>query len=158
MSLVLKIAMLSEADEIIDFERRKLVELIPDEMDRELSSWNSRWRKESLNHYLPMGWSFLCRDFSQPSSFSTEGQLVGYFMAQPLLFFEGNTQTLWVEHIQFSSLQARDELCDLAYRLSREKHLQKVIFPDSPAIQNATKHLKAESWNPATIFIKTTKG
>lgn len=158
MSLVLKIAMASEVDEILDFEKRKLTETIADETEREFAAWNSRWRQESLLHYLPMGWSFLCRDTSQPSSFSTEGQLVGYFIAQPLLFFDGNTQTLWVEHLQFSSLQARDELCDLAYRLSREKHLQRVIFPNSPAIQNATKHLKAQTWDPATLYIRTTKG
>lgn len=158
MSLVLKIAMISEAEEILDFERRKMIDIIPDETERELAAWNSRWRKEALNHYLPMGWSFICRDTSQQSTFSSEGQLVGYFIAQPLLFFDGNTQTLWVEHLQFSSLQARDELCDLAYRLSREKHLQRVIFPSSPGVQNATKHLKAENWDPSTIFIRTTKG
>lgn len=157
MSLVLKIALTSEIEEILDFETRKLAETINDEMERELASWNSRWRKESLNHYLPLGWSFVCRDTAHASPYSKDGLLVGYFIAQPLLFFDGATQTLWVEHMQFNSLQARDELCDLAYKLSREKHLQKVIFPNNQAIVNATKHLRADSWNPASLYVNTTK-
>lgn len=157
MSLSFKIIQPAEIVEILDFEQRKLAEQIPNEEDRAISSWNARWRKESLEHYLPMGWSFLARDPAVKSEFSDEGLLMGYFIAQPLLFLDGQTQSLWVEHLQFSSLQVRDELSDLAYRLSREKHLQKVYFPKSPATMNSTKHMRAEEWNPQVLSAKTTK-
>lgn len=157
MSLYLRILEASEIDEILDFESRKLKEQFPDETERTMASWHSRARKESLEHYLPMGWSFVARDTTQASSFSKEGALVGYFIAQPLLFLDGQTQSLWMEHIQYSSLQARDELCDLAYRLSREKHFQRVYFPQSQSIFNSVKTLKAEDWDPQVLVIKTTK-
>lgn len=158
MSLDFKIVMVSEIPEILDFEQRKLAEQIVSEEDRTILSWNARWRKEALEHYIPMGWSFLVRDTAMKSDFANgEGQLIGYFIAQPLLFLDGQTQSLWVEHLQYSSLQARDELTDLAFRLSREKHLQKVYFPKNPATLNATKHMRAEEWNPQVLSAKTTK-
>lgn len=157
MSLFLRIIQPSEIDEIIDFEMKELAEKIRDESERQIHSWNARWRKESLEHYLPMGWSFLARDPSLASSFSKEGALVGYFLAQPLLFFDGQTQSLWVEHLQFSALQARDELTDLAYRLSREKHLQRVFFPNTNSILNSIKQMKPEPFGTETFFVKTTK-
>lgn len=157
MSLYLRVAELSEMDEILEFEDRKLQEQFPEEMERMMQSWNSRARKEAFQHHLPMGWSFLARDRERPSRYSSEGELVGYFIAQPLLFFQGQTQSLWVEHLQFTSLQARDELCDLAYRLSREKHFQRVYFPNTPALFPTLKSMKAEDWNSQTLFLKTTK-
>lgn len=157
MALVSRIMQLSDLEEVIAFEKQKLQETINDEMDRELFSWNAKWRKEALEHYLPMGWSFLIRDQGTTSPFSSEGQLVGYFLGQPLLFFEGQTQSLWVEHIQYLSLQARDELCEIAYKLSREKHFQKVFFPESQSILNAVKNFKAENWDPQVLVARTTK-
>lgn len=149
MSLNLKVLQLSDLEEILDFEKKKLSESISDEMEREFAAWNGRWRREALEHYLPMGWSFLARDH--------DSQIIGYFIAQPLLFLDGQTQSLWVEHLQFSSLQARDELCELAYKLAKEKHLQKVYFPQQNTIENAVKALKAETWSPGVLHIKTTK-
>jgi hypothetical protein len=157
MSLYLRVIQPADLDEIYDFEQKKLAELIKDEDERMLRSWRERWRKESLNHYLSLGWSFLSRDTDQPSAFSTEGALVGYFIAQPLLFFDGQTQTLWIEHMAYSTLQARDELCELAYKLSREKHFQKVLFPDSQSILNAMKNQKAQNWDPPVLEVLTTK-
>ncbi|MBX3016960.1 MAG: hypothetical protein KF767_03650 [Bdellovibrionaceae bacterium] len=157
MSLDFKIVQVSEIPEILDYEQRKLAEQILNEEDRALLSWNARWRKEALEHYIPMGWSFLARDTAVKSEFSDDGLLMGYFIAQPLLFLDGQTQSLWVEHLQYSSLQVRDEISDLAYRLSREKHLQKVYFPKSPATLNSTKHMRAEEWNPQVLSAKTTK-
>lgn len=157
MSLFCRVVQLQDLQEILDFENRKLQELIPDEMERTLHSWNVRWRKEALEHYLALGWSFLARDKDKPSSFSEEGLLVGYFIAQPLLFLDGQTQSLWVEHLQYASLQARDELCELAYKLSREKHFQKVFFPNVSGINNSISAFKAEAWNPGVMHIKTTK-
>jgi hypothetical protein len=157
MSLYLRVIQPDDLDEVLQFEKTKLQETITDEMERELKSWNSRWRQESLNHYLPMGWSFLARDRNLKSSFSNEGLLVGYFIAQPLLFFEGQTQTLWVEHMQYNTLQARDELCELAYKLSREKHFQKVLFPESQSVMNAVRTYKAQNWDPQVLSVATTK-
>ena len=157
MSLFCRVVQIQDLQEILDFENKKLQELIPDEMERTLHSWNVRWRKEALEHYLSLGWSFLARDKDKPSSYSDEGLLVGYFIAQPLLFLDGQTQSLWVEHLQYGSLQARDELCELAYKLSREKHFQKVFFPNESGITNSISAFKAETWNPAVMHIKTTK-
>lgn len=157
MSLYLRVVQTADLEEIVKFEQSKLRETINDEMERELQSWNSRWRKEALEHYLPMGWSFLARDQSQTSQFSNEGQLVGYFLGQPLLFFEGNTQSLWIEHLQYISLQARDQLCELAYKLSREKNFQKVYFPETQSIFNAVKTFKAQNWAPQVLSISTTR-
>jgi hypothetical protein len=157
MSLFCRIVQLQDLDEILDFENKKLQEQIPDEMERTLASWNVRWRKEALEHYLKLGWSFLAREQDKPSSFSDEGLLVGYFIAQPLLFLDGQTQSLWVEHLQYGSLQARDELCELAYKLSREKHFQKVFFPSVAGINNSISAFKAETWSPGVMSIKTTK-
>lgn len=149
MSLNLKVIQLSDLDQILDFEKKKLIESVTDEMDREFAAWNSRWRREALEHYLPMGWSFLAKDLDET--------LIGYFIAQPMLFIDGQTQSLWIEHLQFSTLQARDELCELAYKLAKEKHFQKVYFPQQNTIENAVKALKAEVWAPPVLQIKTTK-
>jgi hypothetical protein len=148
MSLDLKVIQASEIEEILSFENRKLTESIQNPTERALESWNSRWRKEALEHYLSLGWSFLARDGDQ---------LAGYFLAQPLLFFDNQTQSLWVEHIQFTSLQVRDALCELAYKLSREKHFQRVYFPQGSSIANAIKPLSPSDWNPGVALVKTTK-
>lgn len=157
MALFCRILQLQDLEELLDFENKKLAEQIPDEMERTFASWNARWRKESLEHYLKLGWSFLVREQDKQSEFSDEGLLVGYFLAQPLLFLDGQTQSLWVEHVQYASLQARDELCELAYKLSREKHLQKVFFPNASGIANSISAFKAEPWNPGVMSVKTTK-
>lgn len=156
MSLNSRIIQLADLLEIQEFEKHKLRETVSDEMEREIASWNARWRQESLNHYLPMGWSFLTRDTSMTEG-NSEGQLVGYFIAQPLLFFDGNTQNLWIEHVSYATLQVRDELCGLAYKLAREKHFQKVFFPESQSILNAVKNFKASNWDPQVLFANTTK-
>lgn len=157
MSLFCRILQASDLDEIFEFEQKKLAEQIPDEAERMVAHWNSRWRKEALEHYAPMGWSFLARDPQIKSERSAEGELVGYFIAQPLLFFQGQTQNLWVEHLAYTSLQARDELCDLAYRLSREKHFQRVFFPNYSGLQNSLAAYRAELWQSDAWMIKTTK-
>jgi len=149
MSLSLHVALANNADEIIAFESHILSEKIPDESERMVQSWNARWRKESLEHYLQMGWSFLARDI--------DGTLVGLFLAQPLLFFDGQTQSLWIEHISFKSLLVRDQLCEVAYKLSREKHFQKVYFPNNPSILNIIESWKASEWKPGMYEVKTTK-
>jgi hypothetical protein len=157
MSLYCRVIQAADLEEIYQFEQVKLSLTVPDENERTFQSWKARWRKEALEHYLSLGWSFLARDPDIESPLSNEGQLVGYFLAQPFLFMEAQTQCLWVEHMAHSSLQARDELCDLAYRLSREKHFQRVLFPNIAGISNSVGMMKPEVWQPGVLAVKTTK-
>lgn len=151
MSLFCRVIQAEDLQEIVELENKKLQEAYPDETERMMAGWNSKFRLEALNHYIPLGWSFLARD-------DDNGSLMGYFIAQPLLFLDGHTQSLWVEHVQYRSLQARDELCELAYKLGREKHLQRVYFPSDNGVPNSIKSFKPESWLPGTFAVKTTKG
>ena len=104
MNLYTRVIQVSEIDELMIFEMKKLAENVADEDERRMMSWNARWRKESLDHYIPMGWSFLARDkemeriASLDGISSEEGLLAGYFIAQPLLFLDGQTQSLLIEH------------------------------------------------------------
>jgi hypothetical protein len=145
MSLQLSVIVPGQADELLLYEQQRVRSEDPEQI---FLSWTARWRKEALEYYLKLGWSFLARD---------DQQLVGYFLAQPLLFITGETQMSWVEHLQYSSLQARDELCALAYKLARDKHLQKVIFPDEAHLINSIKSLGGQSWQPKSYEIRTTK-
>lgn len=149
MSFDFRVIQVSEIEEILAFENRKLSDSISNEDDRRIASWHAKWRKEALEVYIPMGWSFLARD---------QGTLMGYFIAQPLLFFDGQTQSLWIEHLQYSSLQVRDQLCEIAYKMSREKHFQRVYFPNIATVANSLGPYKPETWNSQTLMIKTTKG
>lgn len=148
MSLTLSLIQITEIDEIILFEKEKLKETFLEEVDQELYSWNARWRKESLEYYVPIGWSFLVRE---------ESTFLGYFIAQPLLFLDAQTQSLWVEHLQYKTFEARDVLCEMVYKLGREKHFQKVYFPNEFHIKNAISNYKPEPWDPQSFQVKTTK-
>lgn len=157
MSLFCRVIEPSELEEVFEFESKKIQESFQDPTEAAIQIWNSRWRKESLEHYLSSGWSFLARDSELESTFSNEGMLLGYFIAQPLIFFDGQTQCLWVEHISFSSLQVRDSLCELAYKLCREKHFQRLLLPNLAGIGNSVAAYKPEAWGPNILSIKTSK-
>lgn len=147
----------SDLQELLEYEQRKLMETVSDENERTMQAWHAPWRREALEHYLPLGWSFLSRDRDLSNPASPDGALTGYFIAQPFLFMGGQTQSLWVEHLAYSSLKARDELCELAYKLAREKHFQKVFFPNVSGIANSVAAFKAESWQAPVLSVKTTK-
>lgn len=151
MTLYCRVIQAEDLQEILDLENQKLSEQYPDEMERMIAGWNSKFRVEALNHYIATGWSFLAKE-------QDTNRLVGYFIAQPLLFLDGQTQSLWVEHLQHTTLQARDELCELAYKLGREKHLQRVYFPNDNGVPDPITAFKPESWQPGTLAVKTTKG
>ncbi len=92
----------------------------------ELASWSAPWRKESLEHYLKLGWSF---------GAWSDKVLKGYFLAQPIVFFAGHTQSLWMEHLNFGGQNHLAlGLVDVAYRWSRDKHLQRLILPFAPEV------------------------
>ena len=148
MSSTSRVIQIQDLENILLFEQKKMAEQAMGQEEAMFATWSARWRKESLEHYLPLGWSFLIED---------ESILQGYLLAQPFLFLEGQMQCLWVEHLSYNSLKVRDELCDLAYRISREKHFQRVLFPNNPGIMNSVTSFKPEIWQPAVISVKTTK-
>ncbi len=119
-----RILLSTDKELLLNFELQRLSSQIEDEMEREMNSWSARWRGEALDHYLPMGWSFGC--FKNDS-------LEGFVLAQPLVFFRGLTQTLWVEHLAFVSEAAGHSLVDTVYRWARDKHLQCVLLEQTPA-------------------------
>ncbi|MCB0406762.1 MAG: hypothetical protein KDD34_01085 [Bdellovibrionales bacterium] len=120
---------------ILEFEKARLEIEVEDVMERELLSWKAPWRQEALEHYLNLGWSFgVWEDES-------ENTLLGYVLAQPLLFFRGFTQTLWIEHLAANDKLIENQLIETVYQWSRDKHLQQMILP-----HGFSEHLK--KWNP----------
>ena len=151
MAIVHQVLSLPDLDEVYAYAFSKLEKREPNEQDRLFYSWSAKWRKESLEHYLKLGWSFIARD-------EQTQQAVGYFLAQPFLFFRGQTQTLWVDHVETNDADIEKELVDIAVKVAREKHLQRVLFADAEKLAKAL-----ESWNPEPLesnilIIKTTKG
>ena len=153
-----KVAHLQDMEEIYAWEQSKLKEKYLDRDQCQFLSWQAPWRKESLEHYLSLGWSFLLRS-------EKEGALLGYYLAQPLLFYRSQTQSLWVEYLQYqkrekggkgresdqngegkergegrergdrgereergNSGEIQKALCELALQSARDKHLQQVLF------------------------------
>jgi hypothetical protein len=112
----IKILTIENLEEITSFEKSR--QLGP-EFEREMASWHARWRREALEHYLPLGWSFCKRQ---------NNMLTAYVLCQPLLFFEGWTQSLWIEHVAAQNKVDGYEMLEVAYRWARDKHLQKVFF------------------------------
>lgn len=144
----------SDIPDIISFEKKKLDESTLSEVEKSIQSWNAKWREEFLQHYAKTGWSFVCVDEDQKSS---QNKIHGYFLGQAILFLDGQMQTLWVEHLSFNSLKTRDELCEIAYKLSREKHFQRVLFPNEPGVVNALASFRHEPWQSNYLVVKTTK-
>ena len=153
MKQIVRTLQLSDLPDVLNFEKKKLTDNFVSEEEIIFESWKSRWRPEALEHYIPLGWSFIIRDSEGAGSESGQGQMVGYFIAQPMLFVEAATQSLWVEHISWSSLKVRDELLELAVKLAREKNFQRVIVP----MNYAQGVSKAEAWMPSAMQIKTTR-
>lgn len=117
-----------DQDAILEFENRLLNQADElDFMEKQMKSWHARWRKESLEHYLPLGWSFAIWSDNHKSD------LLGYVLCQPLLFFRGLTQTLWVEHLSAGSMDVRKQLGEIVYRWARDKHLQQLVLPEDLA-------------------------
>lgn len=156
MSLQARVLTLSaenpaERDEILAFESALRSVNPPDELAQALALWQARYRPEALEFYLPLGWSFAIRDEDEV--------MQGYFLAQPILFWAGMTQTLWIEHLAYSRLEVCDELLDLAVRWGRDKHLQRVLFSQNLDIPKGLDRLKIkhEIFNEKLLSVKTTK-
>ena len=147
----LRILRFEDGEAILAFERERLDQTLDDPMERELASWSAPWRQEALNHYLATGWSL--------GAFAGD-RLVGYLLAQPLLFFNGLTQTLWVERLAAVEAAVGHALAEASWRWAKDKHLQKMIFgqPDLPFDLSERLEVKAEEarWMAlATARMKT---
>lgn len=144
-----RIAQLADVENVFNYEYKKQFSDDSDEIENQIKVWDSFFRKEALEHYFKMGWSFLAFDANQ--------NLVGFFMGQPLLFLDRQTQSLWVEYVSADSDQIYTELVDIAYRLSREKHFQKVLFSKDVQTQFLTQTFPFKEWERDVVYLKTTK-
>lgn len=112
-----------------------------------MAMWKVRWRKEAITHYFNTGWSFVAE---------LDGEFAGYFMAQPFIHFRGQTQTVWVEHLESQDAPVTVGLIEIVVKVAREKHMQRVLF--SSDFEGALT-----VWNPTLVEeevfeVKTTKG
>ena len=144
-----RIAQLADVESVYDFEFKQRFNETDDEMERMMAVWNSAYRKEALEHYFKLGWSFIAQN--------ENNEVVGFFMGQPLLFFDAQTQTLWVEYVSAVDMKITTELVDIAYRLSREKHFQRVLVSESIQNLKLEKELPFQKWERSTSLLKTTK-
>lgn len=157
MQLVFQVLSAPDLEEVYEFASLRLAAAIPDENDRMFASWTVPWRKEALEHYLKLGWSFIVRDESDRGS-DGKPKAVGYFLGQPFLFFRGQTQTLWIEHIEAVNDEVTTQLVEVAVKVAREKHLQRAIFADAERLAPFLK-----TWSPSQLdepiaVVRTTKG
>lgn len=60
------------------------------------------------------------------------GHLLGYALAQPVLFFRKQTQTVWIEYVESTTPAFSAELVDTLVRIAREKHMQRVLMDYVP--------------------------
>lgn len=134
-NLEVRILLETDQDLLERFARDVLERTATDQMEIEMQSWVARWRPESLAYYLPQGWSF--------GTFRN-GKLTGFILGQPLLFFRGLTQTLWIEELVYTDEASAKELLDVAYKWSRDKHLQCVLIEASIA-----RNKLVEGWKHA---------
>lgn len=126
---MIQILDLSNKTEIRNFELARLEVAISDPMEREMFSWNAPWREESLNHYLATGWAMALW------SSDLKQKLLGYFLGQTLLYYQGLTQALWIEYIGAVDQATHNEVLDLAVKCAKDKHLQSVFYNSSNGIQ-----------------------
>jgi hypothetical protein len=136
-----------DIDEVYAYSEKRLRIEVPDDTERTFRSWAAKWRKEALEHYLKLGWSFIARDNSQA---------VGFFLGQPLLFFRGQTQTVWIEHIEARDDQVRASLIEIAVKVAREKHMQRVLFAEPDTLLNQS--FGGREISDVITEVKTTKG
>ena len=112
---------LSNIEEIQNFETSIMKEKGLSPSDIIFESWKGSTTDEFLEYFLPLGWSM--------GIWNNLQKLQGYFLGNVLLFHRGNMQTLYLEHISFKHSKILDEIIELAYRLAKEKHLQRVMLP-----------------------------
>jgi hypothetical protein len=139
---------ISEIQNVAELEKKLLEALQIPADEAAILSWSAPWRQESLQHYAATGWSF---------GAWVGPQLVGYFLAQPIVFFRGYTQTLWIEHIAAMDENIKAELVDLARRYGRDKHLQSVLFADNRDLHSVLENAGAKKIGEHLYEVHTTK-
>ncbi len=144
-----RIAQLEDVDSVHQFAIKMNFPEDPESFENKMMVWDSAYRKEALEHYLKLGWSFV--------AFDAENKLAGFFLGQALLFLDKQTQTLWIEYVLAVNSEVKTELIDIAYRLSREKHFQRVLLPSELKNEKLTKPLPFQDWERKTSALKTTK-
>lgn len=144
-----RIAELADVEAVFEFEMRQRFSQEADEFETMMAVWNSAFRKEALEHYFKLGWSFI--------AYNEKKEICGFFMGQPLLFFDKQTQTLWIEHASAIDLSILGDLIEIAYKLAREKHFQRVVLPKEIQNLNLNKSLPFQNWERENSFFKTTK-
>lgn len=149
MELEMKVLRNEDAERILDFEMGRLKESISDPESRNFAAWQAPWRQECLEYYLPLGWSF--------GVWSQEEGFQGYFLAQPLVYFDGLTQNLWVEHLAAQNEDVAGTLVEIAYRWSRDKHLQRLVFRQGEELNKTLKKWNGSKWPGHVAVVPTSK-
>ena len=144
-----RIAQPLDLELIYQYAENQLKQNISDEMEQMIAVWNSRFRKEALEHYLKLGWSFIAEHEKK--------ECVGFFLGQPFLFFQGQTQSLWVELVQASTAEIKAELIEIAYKLARDKHIQQVLLPSDVQNDLNGKNIPLQPIKEPFLWAKTTK-
>lgn len=152
-SLDFQVLSLGDLEEVYNFADSRLKVNISEENECRILSWSVKWRREALEHYLKLGWSFIAR---------RAGQIEGFFLAQPLLFFRGQTQSLWIEHIEATDRTVMSTLLEVAIKVAREKHLQRVLYSETPELESvmlaANGGYSSAIISEAIMEVKSTKG
>ncbi len=141
-----RVATINDVDRAFAFSDERFDKNLP-EMDRMMAMWKVRWRNEAITHYFKTGWSFIAE---------LNGSFAGYFMAQPFIHFRGQTQTVWVEHLESQNSAVAAGLIEIAVKVAREKHMQRVLF--SSDFETALKVWKPTLVEEKVLEVKTTKG
>ncbi len=144
-----RIAQLEDVEPVYKFELDRTAKSSDDEFEKMMAVWSSAFRKESLEHYFKLGWSFI--------AFDSNKDIAGFFLGQPLLFFDQQTQSLWIEHVSARNASISTELIDIAYRLAREKHFQRVLLSEKINQLNLQKSFPLQKWERTIQYLKTTK-
>lgn len=147
MSLEIKVLECFQVNEILNYEKTKLEHL--DSQEQTFATWDAVWREEALEYYLSQGWSF--------GAWGAGGELVGYCLIQPLLFFCGMTQSLWVERMAFEKSRVGRELVEVVVGWGRSKHMQKVLFRQNDKIEALQGKWNLKRVDESHLEIPTTK-
>jgi hypothetical protein len=144
-----KVLLPDHKDRLLAFSKKRLEARVQDSMECELESWTAPWRAEALEHYLQQGWSY---------GLFSGAEIMGYVLAQPILFYRGLTQTLWIEHVDAVTVENELALIDTAYRWARDKHFQCVLVHDRPdLLPHMGRWPKARAVDSPLIEIRSAK-
>lgn len=108
-----------ELEEVYAFSKNRWL-ANPKSQENLFHEWSASWRREFLEHYLKIGWSIARRD-------PVSGRLLGYILAQPVVFFRQHMQTVWIEYVEAESPKQVAELIEAIYKVCREKNMQRLF-------------------------------